>query len=422
MNYLYFEIATVLFECLIVHVLFNAWFGLKAHNRTRDVVCYAIFFFLTCLITILPVQPLIRSAINLILVFCLAKLLYNSTIVSSLYSSLLFTALAVVTEYFCLVLLNYLHFDTEALMAVGNARAIYLVLAKSVHFLAAIITASVFRKNRATLTLKQILSLIPCLIVSIYICSLFYELYPVYEGDISLSLVIALVGLLYINGIIVLNTQSIKSTVVEIEGQKQVAQQYEMQEHYYRNVIKDREETRALWHDVKKHITAIEAIVGVGDINAANIEYDAIRQAFDKLGDVVDVENEVLNIILYHNIQRAKAHDIPVRLTAQVAPKISISAVDLSVVLGNTFDNAIDECIMLESESREISVSLIQRNNMLFYEIKNPCMEIPHKKSGSYHGYGIKNVNACVQKYNGAMERGAANGYYCVSIRLNCPS
>jgi len=246
-------------------------------------------------------------------------------------------------------------------------------------------------------------------------------MFPDYDNDISLTLVIALIGLLYINGIIVLSTQLIKSTVVGIEEQKLAVKHHEMEEQYYRNVIKEREEMRSLWHDLNKHVAAIEAIVSSGDTKAAKKEYEAIRQAFDKLGTVVDIENEALNSIIYHNIQRAKVHNISVSLTAQVSPEISISAVDISVIIGNTFDNAIDECVMLSDGCREISVAIIQRNNMLFYEIKNPCMDIPHKKFGGHHGYGLKNTKACVQKYGGAMECGATNGFYCVSIRMNCP-
>ncbi|MDR3270514.1 MAG: ATP-binding protein [Peptococcaceae bacterium] len=68
-----------------------------------------------------------------------------------------------------------------------------------------------------------------------------------------------------------------------------------------------------------------------------------------------------------------------------------------------------------------MSATLVQRNDMLFYEIKNPCREIRHKKSGKHHGYGLKNVEVCVQKYSGVIEKSEEHGHYRVSIRLNCP-
>jgi sensor histidine kinase regulating citrate/malate metabolism len=103
-----------------------------------------------------------------------------------------------------------------------------------------------------------------------------------------------------------------------------------------------------------------------------------------------------------------------------VPSDISIPTVALSVILGNTFDNSIEECLALDNENREIDVSLIQKNNMLLYEIKNPCTEPLRKKTGNHFGYGLKNIRAYVDKNSGFFQSSVKNGYYCVSVRLNC--
>lgn len=421
MKYSYFEIITVLFECILLHIFFNAWFGTRYYNSLKTALFLFLYCVLHCFVSLLPIQPVIRTTISYFLVLAIASALYDTTRSSAVYSSLLYMALAVVSEYLCLALLNVLKYDTSIIMFAGNARGIYLALAKTVNFTVVLTAATILRKNRAALTFRQIASLLPCLIVSIYICIVFLKTFSDSENELSLTLVIALIGLLYINGIIVLNTQSIKRTVVKINEQKLAVQQYEMQEQYYRNVIKDREETRALWHDVKKYVTAIEAMILSGNTDAAKKEYEAMHQAFNKLGWAVDVENETLNIILYHNIQHAKEYNISVHLSVQVPSEIPISAVDLSVILGNTFDNSIDECLKFDDKHREIRVTIIQQNNMLFYEIKNPRSEASNRKSGKHHGYGLDNIKRCIKKYDGSMVIDATNAYYCVSIRLNCP-
>ena len=169
MNYFY-EIATVLFTCLLVHIFFNGWFGVKNLGRSRMVLFMASYFFLHSIATLLPLSPLILIAVSFLLFFGIAGALYQTTLTSALYSSLLFVALAVLSQYLCLVLLNALGVDTSILMAGGNARAILLVLAKTVHFAVVLIVASVLRKNRVALSIKQVVPLLPCLIVSIYIC------------------------------------------------------------------------------------------------------------------------------------------------------------------------------------------------------------------------------------------------------------
>jgi len=135
----------------------------------------------------------------------------------------------------------------------------------------------------------------------------------------------------------------------------------------------------------------------------------------------VDTENPTLNANLHHNISRAKANSISVSLDAHVPHELTISAVDLSVIIGNTFDNAIEDCAAPADAGARISVSLVQQNKMLFYEIANSCMHAPPKKEGNLHGYGIGNVRRYVDKYDGTMENRIADDQYRISIRLNCP-
>jgi len=417
---MYFEIATVLFECLLVHIFFNGWFGLRNNKHSKFAAFMALYFLFQCLISVIPLYPALRTLISYFLILGISAVLYNTTKSAAIYSSFLYITLAVISEYICLALLTVLKFNVDSLMSEGSMRTIYLSFAKTVHFAVVLVAASVLRKNRVALTFSQVAPLLPCLVVSIYICIVFFRVFPDYEDNLSAMLIIAPIGLLYINGIIVINTQSMKSTLFENEERKLAVQQYEMQEQYYRSVVIDREETRALWHDSKKFITAIEALVESGEIQDAENEYNRIKQSFDEVGHIIDVENSALNAILHHNISRAKASNISVTLDAYVSPEIPISAVDLSVIIGNTFDNAIEECILLMETSPQIVVSLVQQNQMLFYEISNPCMQISHKKAGKYRGYGLGNVKRRVEKYGGSLEYGIIDGHYKVSIRLNC--
>lgn len=419
-----FEIATVLTECLFVHIFFNGWFGVNPQRRKLIPLVMVVFFLLQCLISIISLPPAVRMIMGYVFVLCVAVMLYNTTKTSSIYSAFLFMSFAVASEYLCLILLNGLGYDVDSLMAEGNVRIVYLVIAKSVQLVIVLIVASVLRKNRTALTFKQVIPLLPCLIVSIYICVVFFGLFPEQDESLSLILLLAVIGLLYINGIIVFYTQTIKRTVFEAEEQKIAMQNYEMQTQHYKNVLKNREETRTLWHDLKKYITAIEALVESGNNQSAKSEYEQIRQAYDKLTKVADTGNTAIDAILSHNILRAKAENISVKLDAYIPPELQISAVDFSIIIGNTFDNAIEECSTILDQNPDakprIAVSIVQMNDMLFYEITNPCAGVPRKKPGKVHGYGLQNVRRCVDKYGGFMINEIEEGHYRVFTRLNC--
>lgn len=417
-----YEVATVLFACLLIHIFFGSWFGLRRDSRLRLILLMMSYFVLHSALTLVALNPALQAGISFMLVLYISAAMYNTKLPSAIYSSLLYIVIAVLSEYASLVLLNILGFDTDALMAGGSTRAVMLALAKAVHFFAVLIAASVLRKNRASLSFRQVAPLLPCLAACVYLCVVFFTILPGGDEAPSVMLMIALVGLLYIIGVVVINTQAIKTAVLENEEQRLARSNYEMQERYYASVMTYREETRALWHDLQKHITAIEAIAESSGVQTALDEYSQIHAEFVGLGSIADTENLALNVILHHNISKAKSCGIDVGLTANVSPELSFSAVDLSVIIGNTFDNAIEECSALGEEKPRISVSLIQHNKMLFYEIANPCRSVTSEKAGKYHGYGLKNVRRCVEKYGGSMEHYAADDVYRVSIRLNCPA
>ena len=64
-------------------------------------------------------------------------------------------------------------------------------------------------------------------------------------------------------------------------------------------------------------------------------------------------------------------------------------------------------------------MGLLQKNHLLFYEISNPYNGKKTQKSGRIHGYGLKNVEACVERNGGLMSISKENGVFAVSIQLN---
>ena len=419
MIYTFFEIFTVIFELLLVHIFFSWWFGYRNIKRPKIALYLVIYFLLRTTITLLPVTPAIRAIVSFFFILGIVAILFETTRPSAIYGALLFLALGVLSEYLGQLILYSFSFDTEALISPGYARMIFIALGLSIRFITVLIAASILRKNRAALSFKQVVPIFPCFVVSIYICIVFFIIFPYLDDSMAAALAVAIVGLLYVCGIIIFNTQSIKTTTLEIEEQKLAQKHYEMQAQYYQNVMADREETRALWHDLKKHFTALEALVEANDIKSAKHEYIELNKALKNLGNVVVTENTALSAILQHNIDKAKAAGAAVSLDVRVSPKFTFSAVDLSVIIGNTFDNAIEECVSLKELKPQIEVSIVERNHMLLYNITNPCSPQPQKKAGNIRGYGLKNVRRCVEKHSGFMQHGKSDDKYSVTIRLN---
>lgn len=83
-------------------------------------------------------------------------------------------------------------------------------------------------------------------------------------------------------------------------------------------------------------------------------------------------------------------------------------------------DNAIEACSQIDDKKeRIVSVWLYQKNHLLLYEISNPYNEKSSKKAGKIHGYGLKNVSACVEKNDGIINIEKSHSIFDVSIQLN---
>ena len=88
----------------------------------------------------------------------------------------------------------------------------------------------------------------------------------------------------------------------------------------------------------------------------------------------------------------------------------SLSDGDISILVGNLLDNAIEACEQIQDGMRWVLFKLKKRQHSLFIEISNSLGTVPRIKDGELltskkdkrlHGYGLKSVKRIVQKYDG---------------------
>ena len=93
----------------------------------------------------------------------------------------------------------------------------------------------------------------------------------------------------------------------------------------------------------------------------------------------------------------------------------------IAIILGNTFDNAIEACCSLPAEQRTIHLQLRKQYRSLFYRLENPYSDTSRGiRIGEHHGYGLKNINRIVQENHGDFYTKKKDGVFTVQVRLNC--
>ena len=114
-------------------------------------------------------------------------------------------------------------------------------------------------------------------------------------------------------------------------------------------------------------------------------------------------------------------NNIKVKLDVTIPEVLTISSLSLSIIIGNTFDNAIEACCDLPAEQRIIHLQLRKQYRSLFYRLENPYSDTVRSiRIGEYHGYGLKNINRIVQENHGDFYTKKKDGVFTVQVRLNC--
>lgn len=221
-----------------------------------------------------------------------------------------------------------------------------------------------------------------------------------------------------LGGLVLLYVQQNKREELRIKLENQaidsiLQKQYEQ----YQLLVNNDERLHRELHDLKHYIIALHSETNpekklqyLTEINEA-IE---IQEAFNNTG------NHVLDVILTSKSIYCHEHDIQLTCMANGKLLDGIHVKDICSIIGNALDNAI-ECVIQykEADKRHINFSIVQENHFVLISCENyyeSCFQLPPghlpattKSSKENHGYGLKCIQSCVQKYDGFMTIHNAN-------------
>lgn len=138
----------------------------------------------------------------------------------------------------------------------------------------------------------------------------------------------------------------------------------------------------------------------------------------------------VIDAIINNRASIANDNNIQFRVDLKIASDLNIQQSDISVVLCNLLDNAIDankNCI--DDRYIDLNIETDRRNeNTLLISIENPYAgeiirtrngEIKSSKKDYYrHGIGLKSVRQIVEKHKGIMKIDSDNNKFSVHILI----
>jgi len=234
-------------------------------------------------------------------------------------------------------------------------------------------------------------------------------------------------------GVIILLVLVLVDNVNQLAGrlleQQAVIQQNEVTE-LHNDEVKAMYETMRAWrHDYSNHLQALKGFAIAGDMRKLTEYLDVLDKSVSQTKLTVDSGNTLLDAIINAKAARAKSLGIQfsakVEMNSQVLPMMST---DVTALLGNLLDNAVEAAeIVSNSGDAMISLSVAKVNDRLIIRVKNSTDgnikkvkgEYITRKSGCNHGIGMKQIDAIVKKYDGYIDRIAANNTFETLIYLS---
>ena len=144
------------------------------------------------------------------------------------------------------------------------------------------------------------------------------------------------------------------------------AYQKELIATHYMEVENMYKKMRGWRHDYRNHIQTMKAYAAAQDW-APLCEYlEKLDTDLSAVDTVIKTGNKMTDAIMNSKISLAHAKKIRVKAEADIPVALTISEIDLCVIIGNLFDNAIEASLALPEEQRMIRVYMDMKNTQLY--------------------------------------------------------
>ena len=204
------------------------------------------------------------------------------------------------------------------------------------------------------------------------------------------------------------------------------AYQQELIETHYAEVENMYKQMRGWRHDYRNHIQTMKAYAAAGNLEAIIKYLDELDADLTAVDTVIKTGNSMADAILNSKISLARSMDIAVRADAHIPLALLTPDIDLCVIIGNLFDNAIEASMDLPPEQRMIRIYMDMKNTQLYISFTNFTAGKKMKKyggrfhstKGEEHGLGLIRIDSVIERLGGYLNRNSENGAFTTEILL----
>ena len=264
-------------------------------------------------------------------------------------------------------------------------------------------------------------------LAAIFICSIYASGVLVSETfkNNNVYMAFGIAALLFVNIFVVYIYENLNKNYQRELERKSLEKQNEFYVRQLETMRQSENDIRTIRHDMRNHIIAMTSMADDGDKVR---EYIAnFLESSDNFKEYSKSGNIIIDSIVNYKSREAADKGIEISNKIAVPQKLNISDFDMSVILGNLLDNAVEAASKAKTEKR-IWTNIYFDKNSLYMHIENSfdgvvIMEDKRYKTThqnkSNHGLGLLSVAKTLEKYNGTMDLSHTKSLFTVKILVD---
>lgn len=200
---------------------------------------------------------------------------------------------------------------------------------------------------------------------------------------------------------------------MEKEIVKLKSEQAKLVERDYQSLNKTYSANAKLYHDIHNHIEVLHRYLQQGDTADAIRYLEDLRTPVSEITQTIWTGNKAIDYLINSKIAFAEKQGVKTKVNIEYPRHTNIRSVDLTAILGNLLDNAMEASTTAPDELRFIEITIRRVNYMLIIKVENGfggnvIMENDtlqtSKTDKDLHGWGLKSAYAAVDRYDGTIE------------------
>ena len=407
-------ITYLIYSCIYIYLTYSFldnFFKKRRVSKFCIMALYSIYYIVLAFVNLNTFETFFNIIINLSFGF-LIGLLYNTSnlkrILASFYIYILFLTCDIFTAYLLLFLFSS---TFDIIMSNPFLKIMGFIICITLQIILVKTITPLFRSQDAEVPPSYWFAVFLIPFGSIYILSSMHMQY-LNGGIHNLPFILITIIILFAINILLfylydklIKDEEIKYENILLHQQKEA---YENQALLIRGFQDSLHEEK---HDMKGNLSAVKRMLEQSQTDEA-LNY--INKLIGKTEDIISsissgdvVIDAMVNSKLYiANLQNTLFH-----VDIELFQPLEIEPVDLTVILCNLFDNALEACAKLHDGQREIWVRIVYQHETLSIAVVNTYNpdKIDIRGGNAYttkedkirHGIGLKRIRQTVEKYNG---------------------